>query len=481
MSDAIPPQVELRRLIHLTRPIGEGGMARVVDGFAPDLGQYVAVKILRAEYAADAELRARFQEEAALQARIDHPGCPPIYGQGEDEDGLPCYAMKKVEGRTLADLLADRGHATRNAPWRKRLLLVLLDVCETIGYAHEVGVVHRDLKPENILIDKHSSVYVIDWGIAKSLGTGDDSESSRTLPGKVMGSPGYLSPEQADGRGASAGPQADVFALGTILYEVLTGSRPFGGAGGREEMLAAVHCDPKPPKHGNPRLPRSISDICMKALSKDPALRYCDARALASDLRAFLEGRLSLIEEVRTFARLHPLGAIAAAVVALVVVIAAGNLATQFWTDHRMANRAVERVTQLDAELADIAAQAEDVRGQLKDPGTRKRAELTQQLKQLDARWVMTEFEAMRLLVSVAELRFEWVEEEIRPLARKRLFVLLDSLIARGQATLAGGLIETLLQRHASRTSALDFSKDDIARLKQFAAEAQRRSVVTEE
>jgi hypothetical protein len=481
MSDPVPPQIELRRRIHLTRLIGEGGMGRVHDGFAPDLGHYVAVKILRAEYADDAEVRARFEEEVALLAQIDHPGCPPVYGQGQDADGLPCYAMKKVEGRTLADLLAERGHATRSKPWRKRLLGILLDACDTVAYAHELGIVHRDLKPENILIDQHSSVYVIDWGLAKRVAIGSGSaEAPRTLPGKVMGSPGYMSPEQADGHGDTAGPQTDVFALGAVLYEILTGHRPFGGAGGREEMLAAVHRDPKPPHRRNWRVPRSISHICLKALSKDPAKRYGDARGLATDLRAFFEGRLGWMERTLDLARLYPVKAFFCALLAVIVLFVAVNVVAQFWTDQQLANRALTRVAELDAELAEVAGDAETVRARIKDEkaSPTRKAELRKDLEQLDTRWIVTEFEALRLLASVAELRFIKVESEIQPLARKRLFDLIESLIERDHPALASGLISNVLARHHEGRNAFALSDEEVDRLKQFAEEADRRFVV---
>lgn len=475
-DDPAIPQIEFRRRIQLTRLIGEGGMGRVLDGYAPDLDQYVAVKILRAEHADDSEVRGRFEEEIGLLGHMDHPGCPPVYGQGEDGEGLPCYAMKKVEGRTLADLLAERGPARRSAPWRKRLLAILLDACDTMAYAHELGVIHRDLKPENILIDRHRSVYVVDWGIAKRMGSSGSGTEGQTLPGKVMGSPGYMAPEQAEGRASSAGPQADVFALGVILYEILTGRRPFGGAGGREELLAAVHRDPKPPHRGNWRLPRSISGICMKALHKDPSRRYADARGLASDLRAFLEGRLSLLERGRDMARTHPFRAIGVAVVALALLVFVGNVAAQFWTDQRLANRALKRVSEMDAELAKIAGETASVRASMEDARSNagNRAELTKRLQELDSRWIVTEFEAVRLLASVAEMRFIRVESEIQPLARKRLFDLIQSLLERDQPALAKGLVKNVLARQEEGKDAFKLSISDVEKLKQFDANPGR-------
>lgn len=494
MNDPADTPIELRRRIHLNRLLGEGSMGQVYDGYAPDLGQYLAVKVLRPEYASDPEMRTRFDEEVALLGMIDHPGSPPIFGKGQDEQGLPFYAMKKVEGRTLADLLAERGGAIRMTPWRRRLLAILLEACETIAYAHEIGVVHRDIKPRNILIDRHRSVYVIDWGIAKRLAAGGNSgDSSVTTPGKVMGSPGYMAPEQADGRAASAGPQADVFALGAILYEILTGQRPFGGTGGREEMLAAVHRDPKPPHRGNWSLPRIISDICMKALHKDPAQRYPDARGLAADLRDFLEGRLSLIERIREAARQHPLRMVAIIMLTLATLTLTGRFGAQVWTDHRMAGRAMSRVAELDAELAAIAAETEAVRAQIDElkPGSIKRTdrksppktreELDKELHKLNARWVLTEFEALRLFASVVELRFVWVEPEIQPMARKRLVDLIESLIERDQPALAAALIDTVLARRADGSCAFAFGEGEVERLKQLAAEADRLFVAPRE
>jgi hypothetical protein len=295
-----------------------------------------------------------------------------------------------------------------------------------------------------------------------------------------MGSPGYMSPEQADGRGGSAGPQSDVFALGAILYEVLTGDRPFGGTGGREEILAAVHRDPKPPHRRDWRVPRSISQICLKALNKDPAKRYADARGLATDLRAFLEGRLSWMERTLDLARLHPVKAFFCTLLALAMLVGVGNVVAQFWTDQRLANRALARVAELDAELAEVAGDSGAARAGLEDAkaSPARKAELRKDLEQLDARWIVTEFEALRLLTSVAELRFVKVESEIQPLARKRLFDLIGSLMERDEPALASGLISNVLARHHEGRDVFELNEEEIARLKRFAEEADRRFVV---
>lgn len=484
MTERPDSEIELRRTIHLTRVVGEGSMGRVFDGFAADLGQYLAVKVLRPEFVQDSEMRARFENEVEVLGLIDHPGSLPIYGKGEDERGLPYYAMKKVEGRTLADLLAERGGAIHNVPSRMRLLGILLDACATVAYAHKIGIVHRDLKPSNILVDYDRSVYVIDWGIAKRLGTGSgESDSTCTESGKVMGSPGYMAPEQAEGQAGFVGPRADVFALGAMLYEILTGRRPFGGRGGREEMLATVHRDPPPPRRENWWIPRAVSEICMKALHKDPAERYADARGLVTDLRAFLEGRMNALERAREETRQHPFRTVALMLLVLLVLAVLGGFAAQLWTDRRLAGKALSRMAQLDAELTEIAAEVEGVRGKLEKPETEaeERTKLEKELHRLNSRWLLTEFEALRLLSGVAELRFVWTESEVRPLARKRLFEVIRSLIERGQPAMAGGLIETVLQRHQDGSSALGLRKEDIAQLKRLAREADQLFVEVEE
>ena len=273
MSDDKAPEdgIQIKRRIHPGRLLGKGAMGRVVDGFAADLGQCLAIKILLPDYADDPEVRARFEEEAAIMASIDHPGNLPVYGTSTDAEGNLCYVMKKVEGQTLGELIDERGSQVANLPVRQRLLSILLDACETVGYAHENGIVHRDLKPANILVDRHDSVFVIDWGLARRGAPGScESTETRTLPGVIMGSPGYMSPEQAEGKGASAGPATDVFGLGVMLYEILTGKRPFESKGSRAEMMETIHKDPASPRKTNILIPRALSGVCMKALNKHP-------------------------------------------------------------------------------------------------------------------------------------------------------------------------------------------------------------------
>jgi hypothetical protein len=185
------------------------------------------------------------------------------------------------------------------------------------------------------------------------------------------------------------------------------------------------------------------------------------------------------LERLRDAARIHPFRASAVGVMALVLLIGIGNVAAQFWTDQRLANRALARVAEMDAELAKIAGEAESVRAEIEDAksDSGKRSALNKRLHVLDARWILTEFEAVRLLASVAEMRFIWVESEIQPLARKRLIELGESLNARDQPALASGLAKNVLARHAEGDDPFKLSEADVAKLKQFAAEADRRFV----
>lgn len=480
--------IELKRTIHLGQVLGEGGMGRVVEGFTTDHGQHLAVKMLHPEHAGDAEMDDRFDEEIALMTSIDHPGSLPIYGSGRSGSGARWYAMKKVDGQTLTELLAERGDEVRSVPWRQRLLGVLLDVCETIGFAHEVGVVHRDLKPDNILVDRHGSVYVIDWGLAKRVGRGGSDTTARTLPGKVMGSPGYMAPEQAEGQSAAAGPEADVFALGSILYEVLTGKRPFGGGGGREEILGAIHRDPEPPRRANWLLPRSISAVCLRALAKDPSRRYPDARALAADLRAHLEGRAvsavrpNLAERLRYAARRKPVWAATAVALALAAGAVAAFITGQVWIDERLADKSLERLETIDHEIGVLVDRTSALRDQLAAPGLpdAERRLIEKQLSVENSRWLLAEFAAFRLLGSVAELRFIHLDEDVSERYRERLFRLIENSIERDSPAFATALTETVLDRHERDAFGLELSGSDLLRLRELSARAREMTGLPE-
>jgi serine/threonine protein kinase len=473
--------IDIQRHFHLGQMLGEGGMGRVLEGFAPDLGQHLAIKQLRAEWMEDADVRARFEEEATIMASIDHPGVLPVYGIGIDAGRHLFYAMKKVEGRTLGQLIADPFESFTSAPRRKRLTGFLLDACETVASAHDKGIVHRDLKPDNILVDRGQSVYVIDWGLAKHTGVpGGSSQSGRTLPGKVMGTPGYMAPEQADGRSARAGAEADVFALGAILYEILTGRRPFAAGDDRAEMLGAIHQDPTPPRHVNWLVPRDLNAVCLKALHKDPAKRYPSAGSLAADLRAHLEGRAvsairpNLMERIRYAARRRPMRAVIMASSLVGLTLVAAFIGNQRWIDHRLADKAVHRLETIDAEIYEIESEDRDLRRQLaaRQLPDRERARILDQLEINDSRWILAQFEAYRVLNSVAELRFIRTNSNIQPMARQRLMAAIAATIDRGHTTLGAAIIATYLERADEQTLTSPLSRSDRQNLLKLAEKA---------
>ena len=247
-----------------------------------DLGRVVAVKRLIRGASASPDDMARFHEEAASAARLSHPHIVAVYDVGV-EDGLPYLVMQYVEGTTLARQLAD-------GPLPPRVAAALLEpICRAIEHAHDRGVLHRDLKPSNILIDDAGRPLVGDFGLAKRIDLGDGL--GPTITGAILGSPSYMAPEQASSRRATVGPPADVYALGAILYQMLTGRPPFQAASPLDTMLLVLEQDPIPPRVLNPKADPDLEMVALKCLQKRPENRYPTAEALALDLDNYLAGQ----------------------------------------------------------------------------------------------------------------------------------------------------------------------------------------------
>lgn len=261
----------------LQRELGRGGMGIVYQARQRSLNRTAAVKmILRGEWAS-ADDQARFRSEAESAARLDHPHIVPVYEVGE-YDAQPYFVMKYVEGVTLANRLAEGPMPPREAA------AILAPICDAIHFAHERGILHRDLKPSNILIDLEGRPHVTDFGLAKRV----EGDAQLTRSGAVLGTPCYMAPEQAAGNRGQLSPATDVYSLGTILYQMLTGRPPFQAATPVDTVLLVLEQDPLPPRLLNPRADRDLEMIALKCLQKPPALRYPTAEALGDDLRAYL-------------------------------------------------------------------------------------------------------------------------------------------------------------------------------------------------
>jgi serine/threonine-protein kinase len=259
--------------------LARGGMGVVYKARQRSLGRVVALKMIRGWPLATAAEEQRLRTEAAAAAQLDHPNIVPIYDIGE-HDGQPFFSMKLIDGRSLADYLRE---APR--PALRQLVELLTTVARAVHYAHQHGLLHRDLKPDNILIDADGRPHVTDFGLAKRIGGGPGPTPS----GVVVGTPNYMAPEQAAGR-APLTTAADVYALGAILYEVLTGRPPFAEATSSATLMELLNAEPVPPCRRNRAVDHDLNTICLKCLDKDPARRYGSAEALADDLGRWLRG-----------------------------------------------------------------------------------------------------------------------------------------------------------------------------------------------
>jgi serine/threonine-protein kinase len=263
----------------LLEEVGRGGMGIVYRSRQKSLDRIVAVKmLLRRDLATAADL-ARFRSEAEAAARLDHPGIVSIFEVGEC-GGHPFYSMRFIEGTTLAKRLATGGVLPREAA------TILARVAEAVDAAHRGGVLHRDLKPSNILIDAAGKPHVSDFGLAKRI----EADQDVTHTGAILGTPCYMSPEQAAGSRGDVGPTSDVWSLGAILYQTLTGRPPFQAANPMDTLLAVLESDPPVPRSLDPGVNRDLEMIALKSLQKPQELRYASAADLAADLRAFLAG-----------------------------------------------------------------------------------------------------------------------------------------------------------------------------------------------
>ena len=306
------PVLRLLGDYELLEEVARGGMGVVFRSRQVSLNRIVAIKVLRDAWLATPVQVKRFRAEAANAAKLKHPNIVTVHEVGE-QSGQHYFAMNLVEGTNLAELAREGPLAPRRAAE------LVKKVAEAVQHAHQEGVLHRDLKPSNVLLDAQDEPQVTDFGLARPM----DDESSLTLTGQVLGTPGYMAPEQAKGGGA-VGPAADVYGLGALLFHLLTGRAPFVGAGAAETLTQVLQQEPLSPRLLNPAVTVDLAAVCLKCLRKPPRERYGSARELAADLDRFLRNKTTHarpegpLERSARWCRRKP--ALAAALAALQVV-----------------------------------------------------------------------------------------------------------------------------------------------------------------
>jgi WD40 repeat protein len=314
----------------ILRELGRGGMSVVYLAQQLRPNRLVALKMIRAGDQADEAELARFRLEAETLARLRHPNIVQIHVVGEHE-GRPFLALEFIAGGTLADKVREELPSPTAAAEQ------LVTLAQATHAAHERGVIHRDLKPENVLLDPDGALKITDFGLAKKL-----DAVGQTASNAVVGTPSYMAPEQAGGKSRLVGPAADIYALGAILYKLLTGRPPFQGPVVMDVLMQVVSEEPVPPRRLRPQVPRDLQTICLKCLAKSPGDRYADARDLAEDLRRFRAGEPIAARPVRRgerlakWARRRP--ALAAAYLLCVLALGlAGGGASAVWLWQRAA------------------------------------------------------------------------------------------------------------------------------------------------
>lgn len=285
----------------------KGGLGRVSIALDEELHREIALKEILTQHADNLENRTRFIREAEITGALEHPGVVPVYSLGKFADGRPYYAMRFIRGMNLQIALEDFHELTTNEADKqlqfRQLLGRFVDVCDAIEYAHSRGVLHRDLKPSNVMLGDYGETLVVDWGLAKSLGDAFETEDSMVAPvaisesasstetvvGRVVGTPTFMSPEQAAGRLDALGPCSDIYSLGATLYHLITGEAPFKGT--EAQVLANVQVGRfKSPREQNAAVPKPLEAICLKAMSRMTSDRYQSARELADDIERYLAG-----------------------------------------------------------------------------------------------------------------------------------------------------------------------------------------------
>ncbi len=363
-------QESLERFV-IIRPHLKGGLGKVSVAFDKQLRREVALKEILPEHASVQSARSRFIREAEITGGLEHPSIVPVYGLGVYSDGRPYYAMKFVKGRSLQTALAEfhkhnpvlYASVFQGVEFRQ-LLRRLLDVCDAIQYAHDRGVLHRDLKPGNIMLGKYGETLVIDWGLAKSKGQSESRDSlssenpltqpppsrdqlDETKPGAAIGTPNYMSPEQAAGQIDELGPATDVYSLGATLFHIITGQPAFRGIEPEAIISQVLKGEFTPPRKLHSQIPKALEAICLKAMHISPRQRYASPSDLAADLEHWLADEPVSVVSDPISDRLARIGrkhrGVVATILAAAILLAIGSSVAAFWFNQQR---------QLYAELA---------------------------------------------------------------------------------------------------------------------------------
>jgi eukaryotic-like serine/threonine-protein kinase len=360
---------------------GRGGIGLVLVAYDEHVGREIAIKELIPEPGGEpgdspgqppAAVAARFLREARVTGQLEHPNIVPVYEVGRREDGTLYYTMKLVRGKNLAEALRECGDLDE----RLRLLPHYVDLCNAVAYAHSRGVIHRDIKTDNVMLGEFGETVVLDWGLAKVAGEQDigvrelergirlyqDAEAGKTVDGRAIGTPAYMSPEQADGRVEDIDERSDLWSLGAVLYELLTGRPPFEGVNAFE-IIGKVLADAIPPPASlDPEIPPELASVCEKALQRDKDARYQKASGLAEEVEAYQSGARVRAYEYSSWELLKRFvgrnKALSGAVAVLLILLLAGSAV--IYSQYRKAevarvNEAVARIKAeeaLDAERA---------------------------------------------------------------------------------------------------------------------------------
>jgi tetratricopeptide (TPR) repeat protein/tRNA A-37 threonylcarbamoyl transferase component Bud32 len=454
--------------------IARGGMGAIYKVRDKDLRRSLAMKVMlggasgsaAASGSVNPEALNRFLEEAQVTAQLSHPGIVPVHELGVDSFGRVYFTMSLIRGVTLAEVIRKAREGADG--WSMtRALQIILRVCETMAFAHDKGVIHRDIKPANVMVGKFGETYVMDWGLAKVIGRDDAHdirlqsidpsslsavESKRdeskndwdspimTMDGAVVGTPAFMPPEQAEGRIEDVDKRSDVYAIGTLLYQLLTGQAPYVKRGARmspHAVLAAVSMGPPNPIHElDASAPEELQAICEKAMARDRGKRYGSAEELAEEVQRFLSGHVvqahrtgALIEMKKWIARNRAVAATAAASLALVAGLTAFFL-------HSIAGER-DRAVSAEADARDSAAEANR---------ERERAVAAEQ----DARDKAEEAGRQRELADARAVEAVEAQDRAENLAAYMLVDLRNGLRPIGRLDLLGGVAQTSLEYYQS-------------------------------